>query len=206
MQNIYFKKRILSICGAEEIPAVADESILLRPDADYDLSKIPFMMEDNLSFQHLIVEIPSGMSGEVFMDKMLSGVKKINAGGGLVADKDGNRLMIYRNGTWDLPKGMQEEGEDIAVTAVREVAEESGVEADAEDLLKITRHAYRMYGSLNVKTIWWYRMKAKENASIRPQTEEGIEKCEWVTPEDLDYRLANTYPSIVDVFEAALKK
>lgn len=206
MQNIYFKKRILSICGAEEIPAVADESILLRPDADYDLSKIPFMMEDNLSFQHLIVEIPSGMSEEVFMDKMLSGVKKINAGGGLVADKDGNWLMIYRNGTWDLPKGMQEEGEDIAVTAVREVAEESGVEADAEDLLKITRHAYRMYGSLNVKTIWWYRMKAKENASIRPQTEEGIEKCEWVTPEDLDYRLANTYPSIVDVFEAALKK
>ncbi len=206
MQNIYFKKRILSICGAEEIPAVADESILLRPDADYDLSKIPFMMEDNLSFQHLIVEIPSGMSEEVFMDKMLSGVKKINAGGGLVADKDGNWLMIYRNGTWDLPKGMQEEGEDIAVTAVREVAEESGVEADTEDLLKITRHAYRMYGSLNVKTIWWYRMKAKENASIRPQTEEGIEKCEWVTPEDLDYRLANTYPSIVDVFEAALKK
>lgn len=206
MQNIYFKKRILSICGAEEIPAVADESILLRPDADYDLSKIPFMMEDNLSFQHLIVEIPSGMSEEVFMDKMLSGVKKINAGGGLVADKDGNWLMIYRNGTWDLPKGMQEEGEDIAVTAVREVAEESGVEADAEDLLKITRHAYRMYGSLNVKTIWWYRMKAKENASICPQTEEGIEKCEWVTPEDLDYRLANTYPSIVDVFEAALKK
>lgn len=206
MQIIYFKKRILSICGAEEIPAVADESILLRPDADYDLSKIPFMMEDNLSFQHLIVEIPSGMSEEVFMDKMLSGVKKINAGGGLVADKDGNWLMIYRNGTWDLPKGMQEEGEDIAVTAVREVAEESGVEADAEDLLKITRHAYRMYGSLNVKTIWWYRMKAKENASICPQTEEGIEKCEWVTPEDLDYRLANTYPSIVDVFEAALKK
>ena len=206
MQNIYFKKRILSICGAEEIPAVADESILLRPDADYDLSKIPFMMEDNLSFQHLIVEIPSGMSEEVFMDKMLSGVKKINAGGGLVADKDGNWLMIYRNGTWDLPKGMQEEGEDIAVTAVREVAEESGVKADAEDLLKITRHAYRMYGSLNVKTIWWYRMKAKENASICPQTEEGIEKCEWVTPEDLDYRLANTYPSIVDVFEAALKK
>lgn len=206
MQNIYFKKRILSICGAEEIPAVADESILLRPDADYDLSKIPFMMEDNLSFQHLIVEIPSGMSEEVFMDKMLSGVKKINAGGGLVADKDGNWLMIYRNGTWDLPKGMQEEGEDIAVTAVREVAEESGVKADAEDLLKITCHAYRMFGSLNVKTIWWYRMKAKENASICPQTEEGIEKCEWVTPEDLDYRLANTYPSIVDVFEAALKK
>lgn len=206
MLNIYFKKRILSICSSGEVPAVADERFLLRPDSEFDLSRIPFLMEENLSFQHLVVEIPSGMPLEEFMDKMLSSVKRINAGGGLVADKDGNWLMIYRNGTWDLPKGMQEEGEDIAVTAVREVAEESGVEADAEDLLKITRHAYRMYGSLNVKTIWWYRMKAKENASICPQTEEGIEKCEWVTPEDLDYRLANTYPSIVDVFEAALKK
>ena len=206
MLNIYFKKRILSICSPEEVPAIADERFLLRPDSEFDLSKIPFMMEDNLSFQHLVVEIPSGMSLEEFMDKMLSGVKRINAGGGLVCDKDGNYLMIYRNGTWDLPKGMQEDGEDIAVTAVREVAEESGVEAEEEELLLVTRHAYRMYGSLNVKTIWWYRMRAKENASICPQTEEGIEKCEWVTPEDLDYRLANTYPSVQDVFEAALKK
>ena len=206
MLNIYFKKRILSICSSGEISAVADERFLLRPDSEYDLSRIPFMMEDNLSFQHLVVEIPSGMTLEEFMDKMLSGVKKINAGGGLVRDKEGNYLMIYRNGTWDLPKGMQEDDEDIAVTAVREVAEESGVEATVEDLLKVTRHAYRMYGSLNVKTIWWYRMKAKDNASICPQTVEGIEKCEWVTPDDLDYRLANTYPSIQDVFEAALKK
>ena len=206
MLNIYFKKRILSICSPEEVPAIADERFLLRPDSEFDLSKIPFMMEDDLSFQHLVVEIPSGMSLEEFMDKMLSGVKRINAGGGLVCDKDGNYLMIYRNGTWDLPKGMQEDGEDIAVTAVREVAEESGVEAEEEELLLVTRHAYRMYGSLNVKTIWWYRMRAKENASICPQTEEGIEKCEWVTPEDLDYRLANTYPSVQDVFEAALKK
>lgn len=206
MLNIYFKKRILSVCTKEEVPLIADERILLRPDKDYDLSSIPFLMEDNLAIQHLVVEIPEGMAMDEFMDKMLAGVKKINAGGGLVTDKDGNYLMIYRNGTWDLPKGMQEEGEDISVTAVREVAEESGVEATAEDLLKVTRHAYRMYGSFNVKTIWWYRMRAKENASIRPQTEEGIEKCEWVTPEDLDYRLANTYPSIQDVFEAELKK
>ena len=206
MLNIYFKKRVLSVCTSGEVPSIADERFLLRPGADYDLSRIPFIMEDDLSFQHLAVEIPEGMSLDEFMDRMLSGVKRINAGGGVVSDKDGNWLMIYRNGTWDLPKGMQEDGEDIAVTAVREVAEESGVEATVEDFLKVTRHAYRMYGSLNVKTIWWYRMKAKENASIRPQTEEGIEKCEWVTPEDLDYRLANTYPSIQDVFEAALKK
>ena len=205
MLNIYFKKRILSLCSKEEVPAVADNRFLLRPSEDYDLSQIPYMMEDDLSFQHLTVEIPDGMSQEEFMDRMLSKVKRINAGGGLVADEKGNYLMIYRNGTWDLPKGMQEEGEDISLTAQREVAEESGVSATPEKLLVVTRHAYRMYGSLNVKTIWWFKMIAKKNSAPRPQTEEGIEKCEWVTPEDLDYRLANTYPSILDVFDAARK-
>ena len=205
MLNIYFKKRTLSICGKEEVPAVADGRFLLRPSEDYDLSQIPYMMEDDLSFQHLTVEIPDGMTQEEFMEKMLSKVKRINAGGGLVADEKGNYLMIYRNGTWDLPKGMQEEGEEISITAQREVAEESGVSATPQKLLVVTWHAYRMYGSLNVKSIWWFKMIADKNSTPRPQTEEGIEKCEWVTPEDLDYRLANTYPSILDVFDAARK-
>lgn len=206
MQNIYFKKRILSICKAGELPPVSDERFLLRPGADYDISQIPFLMEENQTFQHLAVEIPEGTPEEEFINRMLSKVKRINAGGGLVTDENGNRLMIYRNGTWDLPKGMQEEGEDILVTAEREVEEESGVKAKAGKLLKVTSHAYRMYGSFNVKSIWWFEMTPDKDTVIRPQTEEGIEKCEWVTPEDLDYRLANTYPSIVDVFEAALGK
>ena len=206
MLNIYFKKRILSICTKQEVPVNADERFLLCPDKDYDISQIPFMMENNLSFQHLIVEVPENEDEKEFTDRLLSKVVRINAGGGLVTDASGNYLMIYRNGTWDLPKGMQEDGEDISLTAIREVEEESGVKAKPVELIKVTNHAYRIYGPLTVKSIWWYRMVADEKASTRPQTEEGIEKCEWVTPDDLDYRLANTYPSILDVFEAALKK
>ena len=111
--------------------------------------------------------------------------------------------MIYRNGVWDLPKGKQEEGEDITVTALREVQEESGVQASLGELLTVTWHSYRLDGNLIVKSTHWYRMFAPKNAPVKPQTEEGIEKCEWVTPEDLDYRLANTYPSVIDVFESA---
>ena len=33
-------------------------------------------------------------------------------------------LFIYRNDTWDLPKGMVEKEESIEATALREVAEE----------------------------------------------------------------------------------
>ena len=46
-------------------------------------------------------------------------------------------------------------------------------------------------------------MKVEGRPEATPQTEEGIEKCEWVTPEDLDYRLANTYGSILEVFTKA---
>jgi len=111
--------------------------------------------------------------------------------------------MIYRNGVWDLPKGKQEPGEDIAVTAVREVCEETGIKARLGDFLTVTRHTYFLEGKLFVKSTYWYKMFADEKAETCPQTEEGIEKCEWVTPENLDYRLGNTYPSIIDVFEAS---
>ena len=113
-------------------------------------------------------------------------------------DKDGEFFIM--------PGGGQHPGELLPAAVEREVEEESGVKAKAGKLIKVTSHAYRMYGSFNVKSIWWFEMTPDKDAVIRPQTEEGIEKCEWVTPEDLDYRLANTYPSIVDVFEAALGK
>lgn len=49
------------------------------------------------------------------------------AGGGLVYNKNGEVLFIFRNGKWDLPKGGSDKGEDIEDTAIREVEEETGV-------------------------------------------------------------------------------
>ena len=53
---------------------------------------------------------------------------EVNAGGGLVSNRRGDFLLISRNGLWDLPKGHQEEGEDIRTTALREVQEETGID------------------------------------------------------------------------------
>jgi precorrin isomerase len=47
------------------------------------------------------------------------------AGGGLVYNKDGDVLFIFRNGKWDLPKGGMEKTETIEETAIREVEEET---------------------------------------------------------------------------------
>ena len=41
------------------------------------------------------------------------------AGGGLVYNKDGDVLFIFRNGKWDLPKGGMEKTETIEETAIR---------------------------------------------------------------------------------------
>lgn len=171
------------------------------PSPEYDFGNIPFTMESG-TFQNLLLEIPEGMTEKETLDRILSKVKRLNAAGGLVTDPQGNHLMIYRNGVWDLPKGKQEEGEDISVTALREVKEESGVDAALGKFLLTTRHSYWMDGELIVKSTYWYSMKAGKDTRTCPQSEEGIEKCEWVTEENLDYRLANTYPSVLDVFEA----
>jgi len=88
------------------------------------------------------------------------------------------------------------------VTALWVVKEESGVDAALGKFLLTTRHSYWMDGKLIVKSTYWYSMKAGKDTRTCPQSEEGIEKCEWVTEENLDYRLANTYPSVLDVFEA----
>ena len=61
------------------------------------------------------------------LKKVKEKIPVCKAGGGLVYNKKGEVLFIYRNGKWDLPKGGREKGEEIELTAIREVEEETGV-------------------------------------------------------------------------------
>ena len=54
--------------------------------------------------------------------------KVIKAGGGLVMNAKGEVLLIFRRGSWDLPKGKKEKGEKRKQTALREVQEETGIQ------------------------------------------------------------------------------
>ena len=60
-------------------------------------------------------------------------MKEIIAAGGLVFNEDGDLLMIFRRGRWDLPKGKLDDGEQIEDCAVREVKEETGLRKFFED-------------------------------------------------------------------------
>lgn len=127
-------------------------------------------------------------------------VKK--AGGGLVYNKNGDVLFIFRNGKWDLPKGGTERGEEIEETSLREVEEETGVTG-----LKITRklqktyHVFKRNGTYRLKITHWFEMTTNFEGTPIPQANEGIEKVAWLNPSEIKQALNNSYENIKLLFE-----
>ncbi|MBQ7195118.1 MAG: NUDIX domain-containing protein [Bacteroidales bacterium] len=127
--------------------------------------------------------------------------RDVPAAGGLVMNRSGEFLMILRNGVWDLPKGHVEEGEDLGQTAIRETAEETGVEGlEEKDLICTTEHWYFRDCIWCHKFTSWFFMTTSSTAPLVPQREEGISEVRWVSPSDLDYYLNRTYATIREVF------
>jgi len=131
----------------------------------------------------------------------------ITAAGGLVQNSDGAFLLIFRRGFWDLPKGKLDPGELIPECAVREVQEETGLQTiSLGEFICMTTHTYidTWLQKEVVKQTHWYSMKATalDTEKLIPQTEEDIEKIEWVLMENLPEYLVQTYPTIRSVFDA----
>ena len=119
------------------------------------------------------------------------------AAGGVIENKKGEVLFIYRNGKWDLPKGKAEGKETSKETALREVEEECGVKGHKiESKLISTYHIYERKGKLNLKKTHWFRMSIDGEQNLVPQLDEGITKVEWLKKEKLNKVKKNTYSSI----------
>ncbi|MCO5232963.1 MAG: NUDIX domain-containing protein [Chitinophagales bacterium] len=151
---------------------------------------------------------------EMLKRDFLSLFINIEAAGGLVQNSKGQVLLMYRRGSWDLPKGKIEDGESKEEAAIREVQEETGLmELELGDLIKFpsflnlaTYHTYHYKGQIAMKIAYWYNMKYLGNSEPVPQTEEDIEKIKWVNIEDLPNYFNNMYPSIIDVIDASFGK
>lgn len=128
---------------------------------------------------------------EQFKDKF----KIVEAAGGVVTKKE-KVLFIYRLKKWDLPKGKLEKGEDVDTAAVREVEEECGVKVTLDKKICKTWHTYTRNGKRHLKKTSWYAMHLVDDAKMKPQKEEGIEKVIWVRRKELRSILLNTYRSI----------
>ena len=202
MYSIYFNNRILRICNISESISYNSNATVLHSVNTKTLEELPGLMEKSENIKMLYIPIP-GNQLESTLNTLCTTLTHINAAGGLVQNSAGEYLLIHRNGQWDLPKGKQEDGEDIAVTALREVEEECGISGlEQGELISITHHTYRMHGLHMLKHTYWYQMKYTGDCSVlTPQLEEGIQQCKWVPAAELPELLKDTYPSIRQVFE-----
>ncbi|MCF0176003.1 MAG: NUDIX domain-containing protein [Bacteroidales bacterium] len=198
MRKIYFEKRCIMVCGMDS-PVLSDPNVIcFYPGSRPDLGKLAAMMESGDSLSRIC--IPSDDEDEAY-GALCREFREVNAGGGLVRNRRGDYLLIYRNGLWDLPKGHQEEGEDIETTSVREVQEETGLdELEMGKLICVTDHCYFRNGIWHLKHSWWYEMFYNKPVELVPQTEEDISKAVWVPKSALAAYLTNTFPSIQEVF------
>lgn len=131
----------------------------------------------------------------------LSHYTLIEASGGLVQNKEGKYLAIFRRGKWDLPKGKVEYDESPEQAGVREVEEECGIhDLEIIKTLPSTFHTYHEKNKDYLKKTHWYLMNYEGKDKLKPQTEEDIEKVEWMSSEKIKSTFyKNTYQSIKEL-------
>lgn len=169
-----------------------------------------FLLE-SVDFKQLIVKIFQNKIHKAYLyypdEKEIMKVLKTKipvnkAGGGLVYNKKGDVLFIFRNGKWDLPKGGTEKGEDIEQTSMREVEEETGVTGlKIVKKLQKTYHIFKRNGVYKLKITHWFEMQTDFDGIPEAQINEGIDKVEWKNPSQIQEALKNSYENIKLLFQ-----
>ncbi len=139
---------------------------------------------------------------EEILRKFSKKIPLVTAAGGVVANKEGKVLFIYRNDKWDLPKGKIDKGETIEECALREVEEETGVKGlKIENFLRTTYHIFRRNGIYKLKEVHWFAMRTSYSGKLIGQKDEGIQKVKWKGPGKIKKALENSYINIKTLFE-----
>ena len=188
--DIYFLDKLLILTNS----AVEEKEYYRMPSSELSRANVLKIFEttNTIVVQDAMIE--------AYAEQFIGEFKWVEAAGGLVENEKGETLMIYCYRHWDLPKGHIDEGEKADETAVREVAEETGVEgAKIVRFLCNTLHAYNVYGVWEIKRTAWYELVAPTSRPT-PQTEEGITCAKWCSRAEVEQNLGETYPTICEVF------
>jgi 8-oxo-dGTP pyrophosphatase MutT (NUDIX family) len=203
MYRIHFESRNIIVCSSASDAEEDTGALVLSVGEKEHLGNIPLMFEKSPRIPSLY--IPTS-DRERVCSELCSRYRTLEAAGGVVRDGSGRTLMILRGGRWDLPKGKLESGESRRECALREVAEETGIDhLTIGNLICVTHHTYSRGGERLLKHTWWYEMKYEGTTSPDPipQTEENIAVAEWVPVQEIPAKLSSSYTSIREVFRQA---
>ena len=189
---------------------VNDKPLFLTNEISKETDFQMFLLE-SIDIKKIIVKMFQNKIQKVYlyhpdereiMKTLKSKIAVNKAGGGLVYNKKGEVLFIFRNGKWDLPKGGIEKGEAIEATAMREVEEETGVnKLTINHKLQKTYHVFKRNEKYKLKITHWFEMHSDFEGTPQGQLEEGIEKVAWLNPEQIKEALTNSYENIKLLFE-----
>ena len=188
--------------------------ILTNKIQDFSDSE-PFLFIKYTSVSQIIKALKSSKNSKVFLyhkdiNKLWKAFKKkfpvIEAAGGLVERSDNKLLFIFRNNKWDLPKGGVEKKELIIDAARREVIEETGVsDIIVQNQLSETYHIFKKGKRFRLKKTYWFKMTTTFMGKTNPQTEEGIERTEWVPKDKIQDILNDAFENIRMIVLEVLK-
>jgi 8-oxo-dGTP pyrophosphatase MutT (NUDIX family) len=102
------------------------------------------------------------------------------------------RPNAKREGTWALPKGLIDPGETGAATAVREVGEETGLEARLEQKLGDVRYVYTRGGERIFKVVSFFLLRYTSGriGDLPPGMEREVAEARWLPLDDAPRLLA----------------
>ena len=137
-------------------------------------------------------------------------VREEVSAGGIVFRRDGARtffLLIrdpYRN--WGFPKGHLEDGEEPASAALREVAEETGLDGlELRAAVETIDWTFRFRGRKIHKVCHFFLMETAQRRTV-PQQAEGITACRWASYEQATKMIAyDNARAVLDQAKALLQ-
>jgi 8-oxo-dGTP pyrophosphatase MutT (NUDIX family) len=124
--------------------------------------------------------------------------REFSAGGVVVRRLRGRWVMAAIRpggkpaGTWALPKGLISPGERAELTALREVAEETGVEATPIEKLGDVRYVYTWAGErvFKVVSFFLFRYRSGRLGDIPPEHAHEVAEVRWLPLEEAPQLLA----------------
>lgn len=108
--------------------------------------------------------------------------REFSAGGIVFKDKKVLLTKHSQNKHWSFPKGLIDPGQTAKQTAIREVKEEGGVDAEILEKIGYSKYVYTFDGEKIFKVVTYFLMKYI-SGNIEDHDFE-VEESGWYSPED----------------------